>query len=108
MEFSGPIHSPEGNGIQWTHLDDLDFADDLALHSHAQWQMQEKTSMAVDNSDRLGLKVHRLKSKVLKNNEIVITTPITLEGDGLEEVTSSTYLGSIVDKQGGTGANVNW
>ena len=35
------------NGIQWTHwsqLEDLDFADDLALLSHSHQQMQEKQS----------------------------------------------------------------
>ena len=35
------------NGIQWTpwsQLEDLDFADDLALLSHIHQQMQEKTS----------------------------------------------------------------
>ncbi|VDP48151.1 unnamed protein product [Schistosoma curassoni] len=35
------------HGIQWTarmQLDDLDFADDLALLSHTQQQMQEKVS----------------------------------------------------------------
>ena len=68
----------------------LDFVDDLALLSHTQGQMQEKTS-TVDNSARLGLKIHRGKSKVLKNNAAVSTTPITLEGDELKEVTSFTY-----------------
>jgi hypothetical protein len=35
------------NGIQWTpwsQLEDLDFADDLALLSHSHQQMQEKQS----------------------------------------------------------------
>ena len=35
------------NGIQWTildQLDDLDFADDLALLQHKHSQMQDKTS----------------------------------------------------------------
>ncbi|VDP75475.1 unnamed protein product, partial [Schistosoma mattheei] len=35
------------HGIQWTsrmQLDDLDFADNLALISHTQQQMQEKTT----------------------------------------------------------------
>ena len=35
------------NGIQWTpwkHLEDWDFADDVALLSHTQHQMQEKTT----------------------------------------------------------------
>jgi hypothetical protein len=34
------------------------------------------------------------------------TTPIELEGKALEEVESFTHLGSIVDKQGGTDADV--
>jgi hypothetical protein len=43
------------NGIQWTlwtQLEDLDFADDLALLSHTQQQMQEKTN-AVATGDHL-------------------------------------------------------
>ena len=44
--------------------------------------------------------VHRGKSKVLKNNTSVSTTPITLEGDALEDMTSFTFLGSIVEKKG--------
>ena len=98
-----------GNRIQWTFwtlLDGLESADDLALLFHSQRQMQEKTSRVVDNSARLGLRVHRGKSKVLKNNTAVSTTPIILEGDGLEDVTGFTYLGSIVDKQGRMDANV--
>ena len=34
------------------------------------------------------------------------STPITIQSDSLEEVDSFTYLGSIVDKQGGTDADV--
>ena len=45
----------------------------------------------------LGLKIHRGKSKVLKNNAAVSVTPITQEGIGLEDVTSFTYVGRIVD-----------
>ena len=40
------------NGIQWTlwsQLDDLDFADDLALLSHTYQQMQEKTSESAES-----------------------------------------------------------
>ena len=58
------------NWIQWTpwlQLDDLDFADDLALLSHTHRQMQEKTNSVKD---------------------------------------SSAYLGSVVDIQGGTEADI--
>ena len=82
-----------------TQPDDLDFADDLALLSHTQRPMQEKTSTVANDSGRLGLKVHRFKSKVLKNKTAVNTTPIRVEGDDLEEVANFLYLGSVVDKQ---------
>jgi hypothetical protein len=64
------------NGIQWTlrtKLDDLDFAGDLALLSHNQQQMQEKTSTVAENSKQIGG-----KSKVLKVNA-ASTTPIKLK-----------------------------
>ena len=97
------------NGIQWTLWkqldDDLDFADELALLSHTPHQMQEKASTVADVSARLGLKIHRGKSKVLKVN-MVTDTPIMLEGEALGEVETFTYLGSIVDNTGGTEADV--
>ena len=67
--------------------------------------MQEKTNIVSANSTRLGLTIHRGKSKVLKIKTDSVT-PITLEGEALEEVESFTYLGSVVDKLGGTDADV--
>ncbi|KAL6466641.1 hypothetical protein MHYP_G00244450 [Metynnis hypsauchen] len=96
------------SGIQWTpwkQLDDLDFADDLALLAHTQHQMQEKTDIVAENSARLGLNINRGKSKVLKTNASN-ETPITVQGEALEEVRSFTYLGSILDNCGGTDADV--
>ncbi|VDP28678.1 unnamed protein product [Schistosoma mattheei] len=96
-------------GIQWTaqnQLDDLDFADDLALLPHTHEQMQIKTASVAAVSASLGLKIHKGKIKVLKfktkNNN-----PITLDGETLEDVKSFTYLGSIIDEQGGSDADVN-
>nr|KAG5686179.1 hypothetical protein BaRGS_018955 [Batillaria attramentaria] len=46
------------NGIQWTlwtQLDDLDFADDLALLSHSHSQMQDKTTCLEATSAGTGL-----------------------------------------------------
>ncbi|KAK7103731.1 hypothetical protein V1264_018575 [Littorina saxatilis] len=96
------------NGIQWTlwsQLDDLDFADDLALLSHNQQQMQEKTDILTATSSQVGLNIHKDKTKILKINT-TSKEPITLSGSPLEEVQSFTYLGSIVDQQGGTDADV--
>lgn len=55
------------NRIQWTlwdHLDDLDFADDIALLSHSQQQMQEKTNMVAAISAQVGLNINKDKSKI--------------------------------------------
>jgi hypothetical protein len=96
------------NGIQWTlwkQLDDLDFADDLALLSNNHQQMQEKSSELLNTSASIGLNIHRGKTKVLKVNTTK-NEPINLNGEPLEEIESFTYLGSIVDKQGGTDADV--
>ena len=96
------------NGIQWTlwnQLEDLDFADDLALLSHSHQQMQDKTSRLESASSQVGLNIHPRKTQVMKMNAASID-PVTLDGCSLEEVESFTYLGSIIDKQGGTDADV--
>ncbi|VDP32855.1 unnamed protein product [Schistosoma margrebowiei] len=82
-------------------LDDLDFADDLALLSHMQQQMQEKTtSVAV----AVGINIHKGKSKILKYNT-ACTNQITLDRD-LEAAKTFTYLGNIIDEHSGSDANV--
>ena len=96
------------NGVQWTpftQLDDLDYADDLALISHCKDKMQAKTSDLDKLSRSVGLQIHAGKSKVLRmatcNRE-----EITLYGKPIEEVDSFCYLGSILDKEGGTEADI--
>ncbi|VDP56151.1 unnamed protein product [Schistosoma margrebowiei] len=96
------------HGIQWTaqnQLDDLDFADDLALLSHTHEQMQIKTVSVAAVSAPVGINIHKGKTKFLKCDTERIN-PITLDGETLEDVESFTYLGSIIDEQGGSGADV--
>ena len=96
------------NGIQWTpwtQLDDLDFADDLALLSHTQEQMQAKTSILNSLSESVGLRIHTGKSKVLRT-DAQRKVQVTIEGKALEDVETFCYLGSIIDREGGTGAEI--
>ncbi|VDP47238.1 unnamed protein product [Schistosoma margrebowiei] len=96
------------HGIQWTsrmQLDDLDFADDLALLSQTQQQMQEKTNSVAVASETVGLNIHKGMSKVLRYNT-ACTDPITIDVEDLEDVKTFTYLGSIIDEQGGSDADV--
>ncbi|VDO51646.1 unnamed protein product [Schistosoma margrebowiei] len=90
--------------IQWTsrmQLDDLDFADDLALLSQTQQQMQEKTTSVA----AVGLNIHKGKSKIFRYNT-ACTNPITIDGENLEDVKTFTYLGSIIDEHGGSDARI--
>ncbi|VDO61626.1 unnamed protein product [Schistosoma margrebowiei] len=95
------------HGIQWTsrmQLDDLDFADDLALLSQTQQQMQEKTNTVAAASAAVGLNIHKGKSRIIRCN-IECTNPITIDGED-SDVKTFTYLGSIIDEQGGSDADV--
>nr|KAG5686717.1 hypothetical protein BaRGS_020243 [Batillaria attramentaria] len=92
------------NGIQWTlwkQLDDLDFADDLALLSHSHSQMQDKTTCLEATSAGTGLKINSRKTELKKINTTA-NTPVTVGGEPIREVESFVYLGSVVDGQGGT------
>nr|KAG5706336.1 hypothetical protein BaRGS_026118 [Batillaria attramentaria] len=96
------------NGIQWTlwtQLDDLDFADDLALLSHSHSQMQDKTTCLEATSAGTGLKINRKKTELMKINTTA-NTPVTVGGEPIREEESFVYLGSVVDGQGGTDRDV--
>ncbi|VDP75150.1 unnamed protein product [Schistosoma curassoni] len=96
------------HGIQWTarnQLDDLNFVDDLALLSHTHEQMPIKTASVAAVSASVGHSIHKEKTKVLKFNT-ENSNSITLDGETLEDVKSFTYLGSIIDEQGGSDAYV--
>ncbi|KAH9584422.1 hypothetical protein MS3_00006030, partial [Schistosoma haematobium] len=95
-------------GIQLTskmQLDDLDYADDLALLSQTQKQMQEKTNSVAAASAAIGLNLHKGKSKTLRYNT-TYANPVTIDGEDLEDVKTFTYLCSNVDEHGGSDADV--
>ena len=92
------------NGIQWTlvdQLEDLHFADDLALLAHTHTQMQAKTTKLGAISSKLGLKINTNKAKTISINGNA-SEQITLNNLGIEDVTSYTYFGSVINITGGT------
>lgn len=98
------------NGIQWNlmnQLEDLDFADDLALLSHTYDQMQEKTSILVKNASKTRNQqgINKEKTKLMRINTNN-TYSIEIDNSQLENVTSFTYLGSVVNHGGGTEEDV--
>ncbi|VDO54196.1 unnamed protein product [Schistosoma margrebowiei] len=84
-------------GIQWTprmQLDDLDFADDLALLSQSQQQMQEKTTSVAAVSAAVDLNIHKGKSKILRYYT-GCTNPVTIDGEHLVVVKTFTYIWAV-------------
>ena len=70
-------------GIQWplwTHLDDLDLADDLALLSHNHSQMRDKTTRLETTSAGTGLKINRKKTELM-NMKTTANTPVAVGGE---------------------------
>ncbi|PVD26796.1 hypothetical protein C0Q70_14474 [Pomacea canaliculata] len=92
-------------GIRWTMtmtatttLEDLDFADDIALLSHRHQDMQEKTNAFSETTGYFGL-VSPEKTKSIRVNARVKDS-IKLNGEEIEEVDSVTYLGSKMSNTG--------
>nr|KAG5708549.1 hypothetical protein BaRGS_032970 [Batillaria attramentaria] len=53
-------------GSQWTfskQLEDLDFADDIALLSHKQQDAQEKLNRVAEEAEKTGLKINSARPK---------------------------------------------
>ena len=58
-------------GIRWRFMDqleDLDFADDIALISTIQHQMQKKTDKLAETFQRRGLNIRKTKTQVMRLN----------------------------------------
>ena len=91
--------------IPWRQLDDLDFADDIALPSHTVHQMRDKTSIITSLAAKTGLRPNVEKIKVMRLNTCN-QSPIKTDGSPLGEVQSFTYLGSVVDDVGGSDSGI--
>ncbi|VDP66956.1 unnamed protein product [Schistosoma mattheei] len=86
-------------------LEDLEFAGDLALLTHTQQQMQEKTTSLALVSQVVRLNIPEGKSKIIRYNT-ACNNRITLDGEDLEDVKPFTYLRGIIDEHGGSDADV--
>ena len=93
----------EENGIRWkltSKLDDLDFADDVALLSSTKQQIQNKTTQMDEEARRVGLRINTQKTKTMRINARN-QERIQINGQDIEEVEQFTYLGATVCKEGG-------
>ena len=91
----------KNTGIRWkfmSKLEDLDFADDIALISSKINDIQAKTTAAKKWAVKAGLKFNIWKIKSMRLNT-KIDRPIRIDGQELEDVDEFTYLGSKYTKK---------
>ena len=89
------------DGIQWTlttRLEDLDFADGIALLSHNHQGMQAKVKRIAKISAKTGLRISKSKTKVMRVKTRNVDN-IKLDGEAIDEVEDFTYLGSNIWQQ---------
>ena len=95
-------------GLQWIplgQLEDLDFADALALISGTHTNIQSMTTRLHEHSKQIGLRVNVGKTKVLRL-KTKAHQPITIEVQPLEDVVEFVYLGSNISTDGGADKDV--
>ena len=92
-------------GIRWnftSKLEDLDFADDIALMSSCYTHMQTKTRQLNQFAARTGLRINKKKTQVLRVNS---KNRLLIDDQELKEVDKYNYLGANISKQGGGGGD---
>ena len=93
----------KAKGIQWkinSHLEDLDFADDLALLSRLLKDLQTKTTRLETFAKQVGLRINIGKTKTM-HMPGPPNTPIRVENQEIEAVDDFTYLGSVISPDNG-------
>lgn len=97
--------SKDNIGIILSNLKDLDYADDLALLSHLEAQMQRKTSNLHSNASKIGLNFNIKKTEVMPLNT-KSSPKIKLNGEDMKNTPHFTYLGSVVTSEGGADKDI--
>ena len=83
-------------GVRWNFtavLEDLDFADDIALLSSKFNDLHEKTRRLAEEAARVGLKLNARKCKTLRTEFASSRESIVVHGEEVEDVEEFTYFG---------------
>ena len=78
-----------------SHLQDLDFADNIAILSSTTTHLQEMSDDLNMNSKKTGLNISKKKSKIMCVNSSPTRT-INIDGEPLDHIEEFTYLGSVI------------
>ena len=90
-------------GMRWkftTVLENLAFADNIALLSSKVNDLREKTGRLAEEAARVGLKLNARKRKTLRTEHANNRESIVVNDREVEDVEEFPYLGARVDKEG--------
>ena len=90
------------NGIRWKiseKLDDLDYADDLALVSSTLSHCQSKLTRLKNTAEKAGLKINTDKTKSMRF-KARSRTLMTVGSEEIENTNQFKYLGSVITSDG--------
>ena len=109
IDWTMAVTTKTRHGINWGRfkvIEDLDYADDLALLSATTKQLQLKTNELVRVSAKAGLQVNIKKSNVM-SVVAEIQQGITISEGEVENVNTFTYLGAEIDPGESSSADIN-
>ena len=87
------------------HMEDLDYADNLALLSHIHTHIQEKTQRLNTFTRQDGLHIGSAKTEIMSLNT-TNARPIQIDNEELPYTDRFTHLGSIISRDGGTDLDI--
>ena len=96
-------------GLRWrftSMLEELDYADDIALLASTCAHMQEKSSRLQTIGSFIGLEVNTQKTKIMRLNSKTQHS-ISINGTSLEDVDKFVYLGSEVGGYSGAESDIS-
>lgn len=98
-------------GLKWNifgeRLEDLDFADDIALLAHRHSEMQEKLDNLVIESAKVGLNLNVSKTVAMRLDTLNEYQPFKVDGNDIKWLDNFEYLGSFISNtDGGTERDV--
>lgn len=96
--------SDKARGIKWTlfsSLEDLDFADDIALLASRHDHMQEESSRLNHYGKQIGLEINIPKTKDMRINT-KSEADITIDGTAIKKVEDFIYLGGVISPDDAT------
>lgn len=95
----------QGASDGFSSLEDLDFADNLALLSHTHQNMEEKTGKLRSFAQKVGLQISQTKTEVMTLS-VINLAPVTVKGKDLPMTDSFTYLSRVIRQDGGAGSDI--